>query len=481
MNRIQVGNPRSDAPRRLFMPALLLVAAAAGCHKAAPNKEPIDVEPPVELVKPERRHLHREVGQPGYVFAYEQTSLFPKVAGFIEQYLVDIGDRLKKGQLLTRIYVPELHARLKEKKAVLELDEKRVVMAQQMVEAAKANLKVAAAEVAEARADVGKYQASVDRWNSEVKRLYGVTEVVDKQILEESKKRLASDIAARAAAEAAVTAAQAREMAKQVDLEKAKVAVEVARAQIAVDKAAVEHLAALVSYTHVNAPYDGVVVIRNANTGDYVEPRYGDESAPLGGVRSDTRERGTPIFVVARIDLVRIYVDVPEAESHYVDRGTKARVRIQSLDDAEIEGAVARTSWALNVQSRTLRAEIDLPNKDAKMRPGMYAYGSIEIERRNVRSVPMAAVIEIGNENVVYLHKDGKAKRTPVQTGINDGKYVEVFRKKVNDKWESFSGDEEVILGDLPELRDGEKVRVSHEKGAEKKESKPTIHGEEKR
>src|SRR5262249_33955792 len=152
-----------------------------------------------------------------------------------------------------------------------------------------------------------------------------------------------------------------------------------------------------------------------------------------------------------------------EMESHYVDRDTKARVRIQSLDDEEIEGKVSRTSWALIIRSRTLRAEIDIPNKDARIRPGMYAYGMIEIERKNVFAVPQQSVMEIGNQNVVYLLEDGKASRTPVQIGINDGKYIEVFRKKIKQKWEPFTGDEEIILGDLPELRDGEKVRVSHE------------------
>jgi HlyD family secretion protein len=474
-------NERRHSLRPLLVPVLLISLVAAGCHKAAPEKNPIEVEPPVELVKPEKRDLHREVGQPGYVFAYEQTALYPKVAGYIEQYTVDIGDLLKKGQLLARIYVPELHARLKEKQSTLALDKKRVRLAEQRVDVAKANLKVASADVAQAHAEVAKYQASVDRWASEVKRLSSVTEVVDKQILEEAKKRLQADIASRAAAEAAVTAAQARELATQVEVDRAKVEVEVAGAQVVVDEAAVEHLAALVSYTHLNSPYDGIVVVRNANTGDYVEPRSGDESAPLGGVRSDAPQRGTPIFVVARNDIVRVYVDVPEMEANYVDRGTKGRVRIQSLNDEEIEGSVTRTSWALNVQSRTLRAEIDLPNKDARIRPGMYAYALVEIVRRGVRALPMAAVIEIGNENSIYLHEDGKAVRTPVQIGINDGKYVEVFRKKVKGKWKEFSGEEEVILGDLPELRDGEKVRVTREKGAEKKESKPNISGKEKR
>jgi HlyD family secretion protein len=469
MKGIRAANLRSHA--LICLMPVLLVLAAAGCHKAAPEGKPIEVEPPVKLVNPEKRDLHREVGQPGYVFAYEQTALFPKVAGYIEQWTVDIGDLLKKGQLLTRIYVPELHARYKEKKAEVALDEVRVRLAQRSVEVAQEQVHVA-------MADIDKYKADVERWQSEVPRLASAKVegrlVVNEQILVESRRQL--DLA-----KASLAAAEAAEKARAVELERAKVNVEAARGQLAVDKAAEEYLAALVSYTKMHAPYDGVVVVRNANTGDYVEPRYGDESPPLGGYRSETTERGTPIYVVARTDIVRVYVDVPEMEANYVDRATKARVRIQSLNDAEIEGTVTRTSWALNVQSRTLRAEIDLPNKDARIRPGMYAYGMVEIQRRNVLALPQDAVIEIGNQNTIYLHENGKAMRTPVQIGINDGKYVEVFRKKIKDKWEAFTGDEQVILGDLPELRDGEKVRVTHEKGAEKKENKPGVSGKEKR
>jgi HlyD family secretion protein len=462
---------RSGARPLGIVPVLLVLAATAGCHKAKEEKNPIEVEPPVRLVKPEKQTLRREVGQPGYVFAYEQTSLYPKVAGYIEEWKVDIGDKIKKGQLLAHIYVPELHARYREKKAQVELGEVRVKLAQRDVEVAQEQVQVA-------KADIKKYEADVERWQSEVKRLNNVRVegrlVVNEQILAESRRQL--DLA-----RASLASAQATEKARTVQQARAKVDVDAALAQVKVDKAAEEHLAALVSYTDLIAPYDGYVVVRNANTGDYVEPRYGDASPQLGGIESAAKELGTPIYVVARIDTVRVYVDVPEMESHYVDRGTKARVRIQSLNDEEFEGKVARTSTALSVRSRTLRAEIDLPNKDARIRPGMYAYGMIEIERKNVFAVPQAAVIEIGNDNVVYLYEDGKAHRTPVQIGINDGKLIEVFRKKVKQKWEPFTGDEEVILGDLPELRDGEKVRVTHEKGTEKRESKPSVSGKEQR
>lgn len=466
-------------------PALLVLAATSGCHKAAPQKNAIDVEPHVNLVKPERRTLRHTVGQPGYVYAYEQTSMFPKVAGYIEQWLVDIGDPVKKGQLMARIYVPELHARYDEKKAQVVLDEVNVKVAEQMVEVTNEQVHVATADVHEARANIDKYKADVERWTSEVKRQSNVSvegrSVINLQIIEESKRQLKLAKAAFLAAEAALAAAQAREVTRKVDVAKAKIDVEAARAKVKVAKASEAYQAALIGYLYMQAPYDGIVIIRNANTDDFVERRYGDESAPRGGTADQASVRGTPVYVVARHDIVRIYVDVPEMEANYVHRGTKAHVRIQALDNADIPGSVTRTSWAMNFRSRTLRAEIDLPNKDAKILPGMYAYGEVEIEVRDALTVPTSAVIEIGNQNVLYLHEDGKAVQTPVQTGIDDGKYVEIFRKKIKDKWEKFSDDDEVIRGDLAELRDGEKVKISHEKDSEKDASKSKKSDKEKR
>jgi HlyD family secretion protein len=456
----------SFRPRRWSSLALGICVLAAGCHKAPPAGKGIEVEPAVRLVEPQRRDLHDEVGQPGYVYAYEQTSLYPKITGYVEKWYVDIGDPLKKGQLMADLYVPELHARYREKKELVKLDEEQVRVAERMVAAAEGNVQVAAADIVQARADVRKYQADVERWESEVQRLSNLTQIVDKQVLVESQKQLKVARASRSAAEAAVQSARAREVARKADLEKARADVAAAKVQVGVARAAEEDLAALVSYTHLHAPYDGVVVLRNVNVGDYVEPRYGDASVPRGGYSTQIRTEGIPLYVVARTDTVRVYVDVPEMEAAYVHGptkegpGTRARVRIQAVDDMDVEATVTRTSWALDYRSRTLRAEIDLPNKDGRIRPGMYAFGVVEINVPNAMTLPSDAVIEIGNEQCCYLYEDGKAVRTPVQTGLNTQEYIQVFKKKVKDRWEPFTGNEEVIRGELAELRNGEKVRV---------------------
>ena len=133
---------------------------------------------------------------------------------------------------------------------------------------------------------------------------------------------------------------------------------------------------------------------------------------------------------------------------------------MQALEHAEISAAVTRTSWSLNVQSRTLRAEIDLSNPpypskpDQVLLPGMYAYGMVDIARAGVRAVPAEAIIELGNQNCCYLLEDGKAVKTPVQTGLRDGKWVEIVKKQSRGTWADFTGTEDVILGDLTEVSD---------------------------
>ena len=139
-----------------------------------------------------------------------------------------------------------------------------------------------------------------------------------------------------------------------------------------------------------------------------------------------------------------------------------------ALANHEFSAKVTRTSWALNPTSRTLQAQVELPNPDGKFLPGMYAYGSVLIERPNVRALPVSAVTQIGNQTYCYLALDGKAVRTPVQTGVSDGSWVEVTGRLARPQgssegtWVPFDGSEAVLTGDLSELSDGVPVTVDH-------------------
>ncbi len=438
----------------------LLFLGATGCGKKPKHAKPVDVTPQVRLEKVEKRDISRSIGQPGFIYAYEQTAIYPKIAGYILEWKVDIGDPIEKDKEIATLYVPELAAELEQKKAQVEHDMTLVLVAERTVETAMNAITEAAARVEQAKAEVNRFQASVERWESEVKRLTGISEsgVIDKQILEESRKQLKADIASRDAAKATVAAVQASLLVRQSDLDKARADAVAARAKTEVSRKDRDRVAALYSYTHITAPYDGVVVVRNVNTKDYVQPATGDQS--VQAVTHGGSSNAAPLYVVARTDKVRVYVDVPEMEASSVTPETEVRVRVQALGDEEITSKVKRTSWSLHRETRTLRVEVDLLNPDARLLPNMYAYGRVLIERRGVRAVPLAAVVEIGNRNYCYLFENGKAVQTPVQTGINDGKWIEVAKKRVNGNWTHFTGSEQVILGDLPELSDGRAVKV---------------------
>jgi HlyD family secretion protein len=457
--------------RPYILPAAIPVLAALltlGCRERPAAAPAPHTRPSVHVVHPVRRTIERTVGQPAFLNAYEQTAVYSKIAGYIKQWAVDIGDKIQKDQVMADLFVPELDAEYEQKKAQVEQDEVSIEAARQLVEVAKSNLSVAKAQVVKAEADVGSYQSAVERWESEVTRLTGLAaqRVVDRQILDESQKQLKSNTAQRDAALAGVASARATEEARRADVNKAVVDVHVAEARAKVSRADLARYAALVSYTRLTAPYDGVVVVRNANSGDFVRPAGGDESVARGA--SDiSAGRGAPIYIVARTDLIRVYVDVPEVDANHVIVGTPARIHVQALDDAEIAGTVTRTSWSLNVQTRTLRAEIALPNPQAKLLPGMYAYGMLDIRRPDVMAVPLAAIIELGNQNCCYLLENGKAVKVPVQGGVTDGKWIEVSKKRVDGDWLPFAGSEHVILGDLAELIDGEAVEVGTSKSAE--------------
>jgi multidrug efflux pump subunit AcrA (membrane-fusion protein) len=446
---------------------LAAALAAAGCGDKRPSAGKSVSDPPtVELVKPSARKIVRVVGQPSFVDAYEQTPIYPKMTAYIEKWVVDIGDKVKKGDELATLFVPELRQSYETKKADVLVAKARVDLCLKKVDVAAAEVTASEARVAEAKAALGRYKAAVDRWNTEVKRLQGEADrgVVAPQILVESIRQQQAEVSNYEAQQSTVAARTADDMARRADLEKAKVDVTLARADVLVADSEAKRLEAWVGYLTLTAPYDGVIVARNANTGDFVLPATGDPSADRYAP-DVSPAKAAPVYVVARTDVVRVFVDVPEEDANFVQIGTKANVLVRAFRDKPMPAAVTRTSWALNVKSRTLRAEIDLKNTDSQILPGMYAYGKVVIEREAARAVPVKALTYDGDQTFCWRHENGKAVRTEVQTGVSDGEWVEVTNRRLaassdDDGWAPIDGSEEVILGDLSVLTDNAPVRV---------------------
>jgi hypothetical protein len=217
--------------------------------------------------------------------------------------------------------------------------------------------------------------------------------------------------------------------------------------------------------------------------------------------------------VVDRTDVVRVFVDIPEQDANYVKVGTKASVLVRAFRDQPIPATVTRTSWALNVKSRTLRAEIDLYNSEvpknytdpgshpiatagpsqtgSQLLPGMYAYGKVIIEHPGAHALPvaarmhiddntfcdvagckreharMSALMSVGEKTYCWRYENGRAQQLEVETGLSDGGWIEVTNYQVPpppgspDHWVPVTGTEPFILGDLSLLADGAPVEVA--------------------
>jgi HlyD family secretion protein len=451
---------------RIWLPPLLLTGLACGCSKPdPPSASPISLDPAVKIVHADYRNIMRTVEQPGVIGAYERTAVYAKESGFVDKWTVDIGDRVKAGQLMVKLTAPELVAQHKQMQAQVVLDRAMVEQSQKLHVVAQRNVTAATEQVAQARADVKRYEADVERWQSEVKRLTALVgeRVVDQQVLDETRRQLKSSQALLEASQVQVRTRDAQRLASEATQDTTKTNISVADAQVPVAIAQERRLAALVDYLTITAPYDGIVLARNVNLGDFVTPASGDPSQGSFSL-AVSPSRSTPLYLLNRMDPVLFIVGVPEADSAYVATGSRARVRVPALANHEFPARVTRTSWALNPTSRTLMCQVDLPNPKGTFLPGMYAYGSVIIERTHVQALPVSTVTQIGNQTYCYLAINGKAVRTPVQTGVSDGAWIEAAGKLVRSAgssegtWVPFDGTEAVIDGDLSEISDGQPV-----------------------
>ncbi|HET6881343.1 MAG TPA: efflux RND transporter periplasmic adaptor subunit [Pirellulales bacterium] len=420
-------------------------------------------------MQPQQRRMTHIVGQPSFVQSYERTSIYPKTTGFIEKWNVDIGDQVQKGDVLADLFVPELRELWQTKKNEVIYDRQRVEYARELVEVAKAEVEAAEANVKQSKEMLEAYKAEVNRWDSEVIRLKNEVKrkVVAPQILLESQEQHKSDIAKWQAQDATVSNMSANLKAKLAALKAAIVDVEVAQARVAVAESEAQRLEAWVGYLKLFAPYDGIVVARNANTWDFVLPQTGDPTAEIRAPFLSPGEKAAPIYVIDRTDIVRIYVDVPERDANYISIGTPAQVKIWAYKDEWLPAYVTRYSWALQTRSRTMRVEIDLKNYERKILPGMYAYGKISVEHPDIHAIPKSAIEHSGGKSFVWLYKEGKAHRTQVELGMPEEKWVEVIKFGTDEKyhghpeWTAVTGEEQVLIGHrLSTLTDGAEVEI---------------------
>jgi HlyD family secretion protein len=393
---------------------------------------------PVETVAVGREDLKRvSEATPAELFPYERTDLYAKIAGFLQEIRVDYGDRVKKGDVLAILSVPEMDKELEQKKANVARAEAAIRQAQEAFKAAAAGVRSAEAIVLEAEAGRTRARANYERWQSEFARVEELVSrnVIDKQTRDETLNQFKAAESAQAEVEAKVKSAKAARDEIKAKQDKTHEDVSVAQANLLVAKADRDQVEALLQYAKIVAPFDGVVTKRNLHTGAFVNPKAGE----------------MPLLTVVRTDLLRVVVDVPEKEVRYLHKDNKVIVDLDALPVQKFEWKITRIAPVLGF-GKKVRIEVEIPNPDGKFYPGMYGHASVILEDKpNALTIPSNCLGKDANGSFVWLVEDGKAKHRPVKIGLNDGKKIEIT--------DGLKGTEEIISGTKESLREGQPVR----------------------
>lgn len=334
---------------------------------------------------------------------YQEVDVMAKVAGYVKEINVDIGDHVRQNAVLATLEVPEIEDDLAKAKAGESAAEANVVTAQAAIERAKAAAGIAA--------------LSFQRIQDVATRDRGL---VPRQDVDVAQSREAEADAQLASAVSALKAAQDA---------KAEADSEYSRAT------------AMVQYATIRAPFMGVITKRFANTGSMIQ----------AGISSETQ--AMPVVRLAQNDLLRLILPVPVSDVGGIRNGQSVDVNVVSLG-RWLRGTVTRYADSVQFSTRTMDTEVDVPNPDGSLIPGMYAEVHLHLGTRpNVLSVPLDAVDGIGTTaEQAWTVRNGVAHLTPVKTGLETPTHIEILS--------GLAPGDQVIVGRHSGLAEGERVNA---------------------
>jgi RND family efflux transporter MFP subunit len=452
-----------------WLAAVLVCLTASGCQPAAEIPAAVEVSSSpapspanedlvrARVVRPVRKTLIKRIEQPGQIEAYARTPVFAKLSGYVRRVLVDIGDRVygpkfdesgkltHSAQVLAELWAPEIEEAWKQKQAVVAQTVAEIEQAQAAIQVAQAARASAESEVAQAQAATQRDDAAVKRWELQFRRMteLAASKSIEPKLVEETQEQLRGAHAALDSAEAHTEGARAKLREALAHVENTKADLKTAESRRRVAEATEAKARAERDYLTITAPFDGIVTARNVDPGHLTR---------VGGTPADT-----PLFVVVDPSVVRIFVDVPESDAVRIQSGQEAEVRVPALAGEIFRGRVARTAWLLAAATRTLRTEIDVPNPDGRLRPGMYAQAILPItEQKNGFVLPASAVVGRGGQALCLgVDEAGKVRRLSLKAGAEAGGEVEVLA--------GLSGGERVIRANAAAYREGQRVAVDEQ------------------
>lgn len=330
--------------------------------------------PVVSVVAVKEAPAEVDLDLPASVQPLTEAVVFARADGYVKRRLADIGDRVKSGQLLAEIESPELDQQIREAQATLKRAQSSLLQAEAVLEQAKANLRLA--------------EVTARRWQNLVSK-----GVLSKQ--DGDEKQSARD-------------------ARRADVAAAEAAVQSARDNIAANEAALQRLTELRSFRQVRAPFAGVVTARNIDVGSLVS----------AGSSTSIRE----LFRLAQIHTLRVFVNVPQSEMTAIRPGIACSLEAEELRGRKFEGKVTRTANSLDVSSRTLLTEVQVPNPGGELLPGMYATVRFKIRRSDPPLlIPSSAFRNTARGPIVGVLREGAVVHLqPVRLGRDFGAQIEV-------------------------------------------------------
>jgi RND family efflux transporter MFP subunit len=377
---------------------VLLRVASNNAH-AGPREE--NSFPPAAVALVKRTSISNTVTLSGEFVPFQQVDVHAKVAGYIREIVIDVGDHVRAGQTLAVLEVPELSAQLQGADAAVR-------RSQDAIRRSKSDLDRTASLHAAAHSDYARLeQASQTRPGLIAQQELDDVQAKDK----EGEAQMSADEAA---------------------LSEAGNELEVALAEQ-------KRLSALTGYTRITAPFDGVVTRRYVDKGALVQ----------AGTSSNTQ--ALPVVSVAETDLFRLTLPVPESAVPTIHTGTAVTVHVPALN-RNFEGRVSRFADAVNQETRTMHTEVDVHNPDGSIVQGMYAEVTLTLTKTDdALTVPIQAVTRNGSQaSVLVVNAQDRIEPHDVQLGMEQADSIQVIS--------GLNPNEKVVIGSPSEFRPGERV-----------------------
>ena len=373
----------------------------------------------VEVVRPAQGGLPRKIVQTGSVEAFETAELYARISGYLKTIKVDIGDRVTEGQVLAEIDAPELVKDVERYAALVQQAHSRALQAQARVKTAQAERLASEGAVQQADAEIDRQIAERSFREKELERFRELVrqDSIEMKLFDEKQHLFEAAKAGEEYARAAAAIARAELQTIDSRIEQAKADLAVAEADARVASAELARAQVMADYVNIVAPFAGVITQRNCDRGAYVH------SATAKG-------SGKPLLTLARTDQMRVVVRVADPNVPFVRPGQSAMVSIDALGGETFLGTISRVSHHQDSRTRTMRAEIDLPNPSGALTSGMY--GAVTIS-----SPPAADAVVVPRDCLVgrshngrgkvYVMIDGRVQLRTVGLGFKDTERVEVL------------------------------------------------------